>query len=509
MVGIFGRLKLRLIAGNLRGSTGRQLGFAVSVACALAFGVGGFLLAAQLRVIADDGVGPGVAVIVFTVLTLGWVALPVLAFGVDETLDPSRLALLPLTRRDLVVGMFTSSAVGLWPAASLLVLLGLVVGVAPDPLAGLVGVVAAALQWTLCLVLSRAVTTNLARVLRSRRGRDLMLVVGVLVTLLAQIPNLVLNGTLRASPDRADFDRIVDVLAWGPPGAAARTVGGGNPLGLVPLALAVLAVGWWWMAALDRVQVSVDASTQATEVRRRRWNPAGQLGGVVVKELTYLRRDPRRTVGLVTSVVIAVMVTFSWGRDGAGPVAPVGFGAVVLGIQNGNGFGSDGRALWMNAVAWCTPRDVRTDLAGRHLAYLLVAGPTLALMAVASALLSSSAGEIVLALLVGLGVFGIALGVGAVTSVLVPYALPDRMNAFSSAAPGQGGAAFASSLSLLVVTSLLAIPIGLLAGLGAPLWLMVAAPAYGALLAWAGRRIAARNAYARIPELVAAVSGAT
>lgn len=509
MVGLFARLKLRLIAGNLRGSTNRQVGFAVSVACALAFGVGGFLLSAQLRAIADDGVAPGVAVIAFTVLTIGWVALPVLAFGVDETLDPSRLALLPLTRRDLLVGMFTSSAVGLWPAATLLALLGLVVGVAPNPLSAVVGTVAALLQWTFCLVLARAVTTNLARALRSRRGRDFMLAIGVLITLLAQIPNLVLNGTLRASPDRADYDRVVDGLAWGPPGAAARSLDGGNPLALVPLALALVAAGWWWLAALDRVQVTADASTQATQVRRRRWNPAGQLGGVVVKELIYLRRDPRRTVGLVTSLVIAVMLTFSWGRDGSGPVAPVAFGALVLGMQNGNALGGDGAALWMNAVAWRTPRDVRTDLAGRHLAYLLVALPTLAIMAIASALLSSSAGDAVPAVLVGLGVLGVALGVGAVTSVLLPYALPDRINAFSGAAPGQGGTAFVSSLGLLVVTSMLAIPVGLLAGFGAPLWLMPLAPAYGALLAWAGRRIAAASAFPRIPDLLTATARPT
>jgi ABC-2 type transport system permease protein len=508
MVGTFARLKLRLIAGNLRESGGRQVGFAISAVCAAAFGVGGFLLAAQLRTFADDGVAPGVAVITFTVLTLGWVTLPVLAFGVDETLDPSRLALLPLTRRDLVVGMFTSAAVGLWPAASALVLLGLVVGVAPDPPAAVVGLVAAALQWALCLVLSRAVTTSLARVLRSRRGRDLMLAIGLLVTIVAQLPNLLLNGGVRASPDRADFDRIVDVLAWGPPGAAARALGGGNPLGLVPLALAVVAAGWWWMTALDRVQVSVDASTQATAVRRRRWNPAGQLGGVLVKELIYLRREPRRAVGLATSLVVAVMLSFSWGREGGGPGAPVVFGALVLGLQTGNAFGSDGRALWMNAVTWRTPRDVRTDLAGRHLAYLVVATPVLTVMTVASALVTSSVGDIAPALLAGLGVLGTALGVGAVTSALVPYTLPDRVNAFSGAAPGQGGAAFASSLILMVATGLLVIPLAVLAALAGP-WSMVAAPAYGGALAWAGRRIAARATFPRIPELIAAVSRPT
>jgi len=508
VVGTFARLKLRLIVGNLREGGGRQAGFAISAVCASVFGVGGFLITAQLRTIADDGVATGVAVITFTALTLGWMALPVLAFGVDETLDPSRLALLPLTRRDLLVGMFTSAAVGLWPAASALVLLGLVVGVAPDPLAALVGLAAAVLQWALCLALSRAVTTSLAGILRSRRGRDLMLAVGLLVTVLAQLPHLLLNGTLGSSPDRADFDRLVDTLAWGPPGAAARTLGGGNPLGLVPLALAVVAVGWWWMAALDRVQVGVDASTQATVVRRRRWNPTGQLGGVVVKELIYLRREPRRAVGLVTSLVVAVLLSFSWGRSGGGPQVPVLLGAVVLGIQNGNAFGNDGRALWMNAVAWRTARDVRTDLAGRHLAYLAVATPLLVVMAVAAALVTSSLGEAVPALLAGLGVLGAALGVGAVTSALLPYTLPERINAFSGAAPGQGGVAFASSFGLMFAAALLAIPIAVLAAL-APSWAMVAAPAYGATVAWAGRRIAARATFPRLPELLTAVSAST
>ena len=68
---------------------------------------------------------------------------------------------------------------------------------------------------------------------------------------------------------------------------------------------------------------------------------------------------------------------------------------------------------------------------------------------------------------------------------------------------------FMSSMSLLISSAVLALPIGVLAGLGAPLWLMALAPVYGLVLAEAGRRLAATRAYPRLPELLASVSRAS
>jgi ABC-2 type transport system permease protein len=507
VVGIFARLKLRLLAGNVRSDTGRQVGFALSTGMALIFGTGGFLMAVQLRLRTDD-VAPGVAVVAFTVLAFGWCVLPVLAFGVDETLDPARLALLPLRRRDLMAGLLASSLVGLWPAATALILVGLVIGAAPGPGGVAVGVVSALLMLALCVCLARAITTSLAGLLRSRRGRDLMLAVGLGVTILAQMPNLVLNGTVSASPSRADFDRVVDTLEWAPPGMAARAMVDTNPLWLVPVALVVVLVGRWWMFALERQQVGVDASTAAM-VRRRRWNPRGPQGGVTLKELAYLRRDPRRTVGLITGMVMTVVLTFTWGADGAGPLAPVGFGALLLAMQSSNLFGSDGNALWMNVVTWSGWREIRTDLAGRQVAYALVAVPALVPMSIASGLISSStAADVAEALLVGWTILGLTLAATAVTSVRVPFALPDRANSFSGAAPGQGGKALASSLTVMLSTAVLGLPIWVLLATGAPGPFLVLGPVYGGLLAWAGRTTASRVALPRLPEIVSAVSRA-
>src|SRR2546430_17468214 len=66
----------------------------------------------------SGAVGPAdgglvMAALTGTALVLGWLFLPLLFFGVDETLDPARFALLPLPRRTLAVGMLAAACVGI------------------------------------------------------------------------------------------------------------------------------------------------------------------------------------------------------------------------------------------------------------------------------------------------------------------------------------------------------------------------------------------------------------
>ena len=51
-----------------------------------------------------------------------------LLYGSDQSLDPLRMALLPLRRRDLVVGLFAASWVGAPPVATLILAAGAVAG---------------------------------------------------------------------------------------------------------------------------------------------------------------------------------------------------------------------------------------------------------------------------------------------------------------------------------------------------------------------------------------------
>jgi ABC-2 type transport system permease protein len=86
--------------------------------------------------------------------------------------------------------------------------------------------------------------------------------------------------------------------------------------------------------------------------------------------------------------------------------------------------------------------------------------------------------------------------------------VPDRMNAFSGAAPGQGGVALASSFGAMLAVGLLTLPfvVPMLFGW---YWICVLAPFYGLLAEALGRRLAARIGFARMPELLTEVSKPT
>ncbi|MDH2423966.1 hypothetical protein [Sphaerisporangium sp. TRM90804] len=515
MAGLFVRLKLRLIAGNLRGDTMRQVGFVFTLIAAFLVAVGGLLLMSLLRLAPAD-VAVDAGMVTFTVLTLTWIAGPLMVFGVDDTLDPARLTLFPLTPRQMAVGMFAASATGPWPLATLFFLAGAVVGLSRTATGALIGVVAVILQAALCLVASRAVTTALSRVLRSRRGRDLLAVGVVFVFLLTQLPNLLLNQGLGADP-RLMLAELASVVRWGPPAMAAHAIADGGLAGLAEIAvvaLVVIGLWWLWIAALRRTAVTSDSSTLVGSVGRSRFDallPGGALGAVVAKELKYLRREPRGRMGWLAAVGFAVIFTFSLFSDPSGSpgaavtLAPGCLAALMIGLQSANAFGIDGRALWMNAIVYASPRDVRTDLAGRHLAVCVVAVPLLAVLSIGAALIAGDVLWSLQATAAATGLLLVGLGTGAVTSVILPYTYPDRLNAFTSAAPGQGGAAFAGAFGAMIVTSVLALPFLLPALFGVG-WIGLLAVPYGLVVAWAGRRLASVIGYARLPDLLGAVS---
>ncbi|MEV0350493.1 hypothetical protein AB0H88_32320 [Nonomuraea sp. NPDC050680] len=516
-VALFAQLKLRLLVGNLRGDIQRKLGFIFTLIMSVFVSVIGFLLMSLLRLAPHD-VAASIVVVVFSVMLIGWMVVPLLAFGLDDTLDPARLSLFPLPTSRLAVGMFTASATGVWPLATLIVTAGALVGLATGVGGVLVGIVAVLLQFALCLVASRLVTTALSSAMRTRRGRDVLAVAAIFVVLLAQLPNLLLNSNIG---DPAGMLRQVSaLLRWTPSGLAAHAMADGGLTGLAELvvvALVVVVVGWLWIKALSRALVTPDSSTRAASVRRGsglvdRFVPSGPLAAVVTKELKYIRREPRYRVGWFSSVLVALVLGFSVTRSGeVGPSMPILLTAsagMMIALQSANSFGIDGRSLWMNAVTMGSERGLSTDLAGRHLAGALVAAPLLAVIAVAAGLFAGHPESIVPAVLIGLGALGTGFGVGSVTSVVIPYTMPERMNAFSGAAPGQGGQAFVSGLGALLGISLLALPfvVPLLFGL---LWVSVLAPFYGLLAEVLGRRLGAKIGFPRLPELLAAVSRPT
>ncbi|TLP62170.1 hypothetical protein [Microbispora triticiradicis] len=518
MTWLFVRMKLSLVRGSLRGELARQLGFVFSLLAAVLMAVAGFGLFALVRLAPHD-IALDVVPVAFAMFAAGWIVVPLMAFGLDETLDPARLALFPLTTRQLATGLFAASVAGPWPIASLVALSGGVVALAHGPGGVLLGVPAVVLQFAFCIVISRLVTTALSSALRTRRGRDVLAVAAVFGVLFAQLPNLLLNQRLAADPAGL-LASAADVLRWTPPGLAAHAIADGGLAGvadLVVVAVTVVVLGWLWITALRHALVRPDSSNQGGGSVRRSWAggllPGGMIGAVVAKELKYARREPRGRVNWIIAIFVSAVVMFSLHGPGvsAGPTSAIGpacLAALVIGLQSANSFGIDGRSLWMNAVAFGTPRDLRTDLAGRHLAMAVIAVPLLALASLAAALVAGDATWAPAAALTAWGVLGVGMGVGALTSVTVPYTYPDRLNAFSGAAPGQGGQAFVSSFATMLAVAALALPVALPVLLGTT-WVAVLAVPYGVAVAWAGRRLASGIGFARFPELLAAVSRPT
>src|SRR6516165_4541983 len=195
------QLKLRLVTNALRSSTGAKVSFMTSTVFAVLLAIATFVILATLR-----GQTEAVAqtATIFTVFAFGWLILPLFSFGLDGTLDPATLALYPLRTRPLAVGLLAASATGAWPLANVVGLLGVTIGLAHGVLGELAAVLAVLLQVLFCITLARFVTTAMAGLLRSRRGRDLAVLLIIPIFALYEafsqtVPRMAAEGKITAA----------------------------------------------------------------------------------------------------------------------------------------------------------------------------------------------------------------------------------------------------------------------------------------------------------------------
>ena len=519
MVGIFVGLKLRLLANGLR-DTARLIGFALAAAFVLAatpLATYGWVALRDHPDIATE-----VGIVVYCAAALAWIVLPLGLFGTDDTLDPARFAALPLRPRALVTGLYVSAFAGLTPAATAALLGGSVVGLSTGPATAAVALLALILEIALCVALSRAVASALSGVLRSRRGRDLAILVGVLIGGSGQLLTI---GTAYVSGSADLVRSVASVLRWTPPGLAAQAPGlvadGDHLAAVASLAGAVLALAlllWWWARTLTTAMVTTDASTsRATGSTARsgwlgRLHPGGRAGAVAVRELRYNWREPRRRSAWVAAVLfggIGPFIVLRQDGGGASGVYVVCLTAGIVGLQAANQLGVDGAATWLHVATWRDRRDIRADFAGRNLALGLIGIPILLLVAVALATLAGRATAALEPAALAAAVLGIAFGVGNVASVLAPYPVPESStNVFTGASAGQGCLIGVVVFGSLISTAILGLPLiagPILTKLGHPgtaATVYVGGIAYGLLIAWLGRRIAGALVYGRQPELL-------
>lgn len=528
LVPLFVRLKLSLLRNGLRQSAGRTAAFVASVAMSLIAAAGLLVGLVLLRGVAG---AQALVVLLTAVFTLGWAVMPLFFPTGDETLDPTRLVMLPLRPRPLITSMLAASLVGIGPVFTVALAIGSVIAVARGVVAALVGVVAVVLVVLVCVVLARAVATANVRLLTSRRGRDLAVLSGLIVAVGAQGVNLAAQK-LSASLGLTGLQPAADVLRWVPPAsaidavdAAGRGAYGRAAVGLVLAGLALVLLLWWWHRTLTTVMTAPDSSTlqavgqdsgRARSGRAGGWArllPDGRTGTVMRRTLQYAWRDPKTKMGWATALGVGLLLPVVTSVQGNGSVYTACWASGLLGMQMYNQFGQDTSAFWMVASTVSTRRDAYLELRGRALALSLVAVPYVSVVVVGSAAFLGDWAVFPEAYGVALAFFGALVATGAFSSVFFPYSIPSEGN--KNVLPGQAGIAWISILGGMVAGAVLCAPVVALtvvlhlAGLHGLLWLVLpVGVVYGGVVAAVGLRVAAPQVLRRLPEILTAVSRA-
>jgi ABC-2 type transport system permease protein len=510
------QLKLRLLRNALRSSTRAKSGFIISTAFAMLVAIGTFTGLALLR---GQSTSVDVTSVVFTLFAFGWLTLPLLAFGLDGTLDPATLALYPLRTRPLAVGLLAASAAGAWPLANVLGLLGSTVGLA----SGTLGVLAVLLEVLFCITLARFVTTAMASVLRSRRGKDFAAflfipIVALYETFTQVVPRLAASGKLTTS----SFSGVDSWLRWLPPGLAAHAIQDastghlGTALARLALLAAVIVVlGWLWVRSLSRALVTADTSTQSSRVHGKALPFAryGLRGAAAARLWIYQRRDPTALTfwGITAVIMAAVSVSAIIGQNRPPGVllASAVFGAGFVGVFHANSVGLTGPPFVLEATALTGRRGLRAYLSGQNLALAAIAVPLLTAVSFGLAYLAKHPAYGFLGTAVDLAGIGAALALCNIFSVTIPFPMekrigsPMRQAASGYTALGIGatlGSLFGVAVAVIPVIVAVALTSHVAATVRMPV-LIVSAAGYGLALAWAGVRLAAVAAEQKLPEL--------
>lgn len=474
MVATLLKLKFRLLLNSLT----REIWRLILTVIGLLYGLGvlamiaaGAFFLGRSRV--DIG-GPIIAAGV--VLTLAWVLIPLLAYGIDDSLDPSRFALFTTPSMSLGAGLLLAGGVTL---PGFLTVAGLIAATPAwfsHPGAIPAWIIAALLGFATCLTLARLCTTAAATQLRSRRGRDTLAVVGMILLMgVGLVPalseGLDLSGLWEAAQP------VLAVLVWTPlgaPWAIPAAVAGGS-YGLAG-AHFLVALGWLVLLLWLWVRLLGPAMTMQTDsrVRARRGKSTFTLpqrlhrtlrlplpaAAVAARALRYWRADPRYLSQAIAVIMIgpllAVVFTFALELPAAVLIIMPVAVAFFTGWALHNDTAYDSTALWLQISSGA---DGRTDRLGRAAAFLLWALPILVVFIL---IVLALTGRWALAPAVfgaALGTVGAGIGLSMVSSAMIVYPVqPPGTSPFSTTGMGSVGLTFVVQTVTGLVTIVIAAP---------------------------------------------------
>lgn len=480
MVAVLLRLKLTLLARNFRRNGWAAFGMVAAYLFAglmiLPLLVLFFLLRSAPVVAVD-----AVTVPLFGMMTLGWLLLPILFFGVDETLDPGRFALLPVPARKLVPGLILTSFIGAPGIALILLSLGLIVAWSGSAATFAAAVVAAPLGCLTCVLLSRALTTALAGMLSTRRAKENAVAIvafsGIFLSIGFQAGSVWISGVMaRAEAQSSDLGLGAGVVGWTPFGWAWAVPGdiaeGRYGLAAVHLALgsALIAglTAWWRRGLESRLVMPPSGVGTAQAVRSGSWLErifgVSPRGAVATRIMRSCARDSRLKMQLVMTAILPLFILLpplaAGQRQSTGPsTGALSFLGVFLAAMVGTAIAqslvTDGTAASLHALVGLRGRD---DRWGRVWAYLLIYAPLLVIFTVISLVMLGEWGT-------GLATVGLTLalllcGAGAASwaGALFQWPMPPQEGGPFQQQSGGGANALILMIVVMLATTVGALP---------------------------------------------------
>ncbi|KHL10777.1 ABC-2 type transport system permease protein [Mumia flava] len=428
MAAVLVRLKLTLLVNGWRRSPWQVVGFALFALWAL-----GIVVLVVAGAVAASFADPGAArtglVLIGAPAVLGWWIIPVVAQGLDSTLDARRFQPLGLDPRSLVVGLALATLVGVPGATTAASALASALVWWDEPLAALVGLVGGVLGLALCVVGARAVVAVLAPLSERRRFREVVTALVVLPLALLPLISPILDRGVSGSL----LESTAGVVAWTPAGAPwalGADVAEGlwwSLLGRTAICVVTLLVGLRvWASAMERALVSPPARTAATRTHGYGWFdrlPSSPVGVVAARCLTYWQRDPRYAGSLLYIPFLPIPFLVLGGglhdNDALLAVGPVVAFALAFAISADLAY--DSTAWWLHVASGLAGQADRT---GRVVSASLLAAPVVLAFTLASVAVSGRWDLLVAVLGLDLGVMLVTLGTSTVMAVRYLYPVP-------------------------------------------------------------------------------------
>jgi ABC-2 type transport system permease protein len=465
MVATLLRLRFAVLANTLNRNTLQLLAVifgALQTVVILVIAVAGL----AVLVIYPQPVQQATVVIGGVAVTLGWFLVPLLATGIEPTVDPLKLSAFPLSVGKLMAAMILVGATWIPGLATLIVSVATAITWRETPGAAWAAVGCGVVATLICIVGSRMTASLTANLVAGRRRRDR--VVAVLIGALVLLGPVALAVVIGLRSD-APFPATAEVLGFTPFGSIWSVPGqlaAGHPaaaLGSLAIALATLALMLViWRASLLATFRYRGGGAGHRQVGAGRLGlfgavPSTPVGAIGARSLIYWARDARFARQLVLVplmpallILLGGLVHVSWTAYLAPPIVagllPLTLFAVIS---------YDGTAFALHLSTGVRGVD---DRIGRAVALLAFAVPALVVVSVVSLGVVGGWSELPAVLGISLGVLlsGLATVSVSSASIVVPVARSGR-NPFTAQA-GSGMTSLAASYAVTGVTIALAVP---------------------------------------------------